>query len=465
VKATRAIANFDSASAMVRALASFLHGRDFPHLGVTAPPRPVARLVNALPARAREQVYIWSGAAEALPPRRLGLVRAEEIARWVAACYPRRAYPAAMIGSSNGAAVHLCAALGIPWLPQTFLIPVRHGGKIDKDEPREAMAWGARQAPPLLARNPELQLHHMHDSNQDRLMISRMAYFRVKRLRLGDAYAGFLRAALPRGATLFVLDCTRTWRTTAVADRHVFQHGALGGAYAEEYEHGGERVSRFLEREGASRRSWDPPESDAERPEAEWGFEYALLDDIERLARQRHWQIRRITFEEPEHLSPFVADLYRAWYRERGLPADRLLVESFILLEPYWVLRTARAFLDEIQRGAVRGVRRGVPRRRRALRRDPGVSLLPWRRVDRNRQARPVERRAQAGSRPVPVRGRGRRCLSARLRCLRALSGRAEGAAGAEPPARALAARTTRRVRRVVRGPVPGDVVVARRHR
>lgn len=33
-------------------------------------------------------------------------------------------------------------------------------------------------------------------------------------------------------------------------------------------------------------------------------------------------------------------DLYRRWYRERGLPGDRLLVESFIVMEPYWALRT-----------------------------------------------------------------------------------------------------------------------------
>ncbi len=45
-------------------------------------------------------------------------------------------------------------------------------------------------------------------------------------------------------------------------------------------------------------------------------------------------------FEDPDDPSPLVADLYRSWYRERGLPTNRLLVESFALLEPYWALRT-----------------------------------------------------------------------------------------------------------------------------
>jgi hypothetical protein len=40
-------------------------------------------------------------------------------------------------------------------------------------------------AGPLLARNPHLVLHQMPDPNQDELMVRQMAYFRVKRTRLG----------------------------------------------------------------------------------------------------------------------------------------------------------------------------------------------------------------------------------------------------------------------------------------
>jgi hypothetical protein len=144
VRASDYVADFDSASAMLRALARYLHGKDFPLLG-TRPAsmlpvmEPLAAAVNALPRRLREAVYIWSGWAEAIPPAQAGGVRAEEIARWVVGEYPRRPYPAAMIGSSNGAAVHLCAALGIPWLPQTFLIPIRRSGA-HPDEPKADLA-------------------------------------------------------------------------------------------------------------------------------------------------------------------------------------------------------------------------------------------------------------------------------------------------------------------------------------
>jgi hypothetical protein len=339
-----AVANFDSATAMVRALAGFLHGRDFPLLGELPPwsesvMRGVGNLVNALPQVLREQVYIWGGWAETIAPERLGTAQAEDVAAWMAALYPQRRFPAVAIGSSNGAAVHLYAALGVPWLPQTFLMPVARAG-LDPDEPKADLAWAREPARMFLEQNPDVRLHHMHDPNQDRLMIQRMAYFRVKRLRLGPAYERFLREALEPGGVILIVECGLKWPTTRLGERHLFQFGALGGATAEEYHRGSPRVEAYLSRYRSRHARWDAPTPDGESPEAEWGFEAALRDDVERLARQQGWRVVRLLFEQPEDLSPVVADFYRQWHRERGVDEGRLLVESFILLEPYWTLRT-----------------------------------------------------------------------------------------------------------------------------
>ncbi len=320
-RGSNSVANFDSAAAMLKALGRFLHGKDFPALGLRKA-APVIPLVNLLPRGARESVYRWSGWSEALPARRLGRVRSEAITRWVTSQYPMRRSHAVAIGSSNGAALHLWAALGIPWLPQTFLIPVRHPG-LDVDDPRAAREWAREPARGLLDRNSDLQLHHMHDPVQDRLMLARMTYFRVKLLRLGEAYERFLVERLEPGGTIVLVDCRRRWPTTRVQNRHVFQLGAMGGLEPDEVH-----------------RRWDAPEPDAESPEAEWGFEAALADDVARIAQRRGFRVRRLAFVEPEHVSPLVAELYRWWYRRRHIESGRLLVESFILLEPYWTLRT-----------------------------------------------------------------------------------------------------------------------------
>src|SRR5207302_10934245 len=123
----------------------FLDGRDFPMLGVLpdwmAPlMKLVAGTVNALPKTPQQWVYRFSGAMEALPQRRLREASTDRIAQWLVDFYPKRKYPAVMIGSSDGALVHLCALFGIPWLPQTCLVPVRRTG-IDPDDQRAELEW------------------------------------------------------------------------------------------------------------------------------------------------------------------------------------------------------------------------------------------------------------------------------------------------------------------------------------
>ncbi|OZM77285.1 hypothetical protein CFP66_36775 [Pseudonocardia sp. MH-G8] len=338
------MAQFDSATTFLRGTAAALRGEDLPALGVV--PRPLAPLVerlvlavNALPVALREQAYRIGSGSEAAPPDELHTVSAEALARWMVAQYPRRQFPAAFIGSSNGALAHLAAALGAPFLPQTFLLPVAQP-QVDPDDPRHGLEAGVGPGRMLLDANPDIALHHMHDPNQDRLSLARMTYFRLKRRRLGPAFTDFLTESLPRGASLLVADCRLRWPVTRLGDRHVFQFGALGGMPAEEFHTGSARVADYLRRYGSARRSWDPPPADDDAPEAEWGFDNALWNDLREVADEQGWRLRRVTFDEPESLSPLVADLYRWWYRRRGLVADRLLVESFALLDPHLVIAT-----------------------------------------------------------------------------------------------------------------------------
>jgi hypothetical protein len=334
------IANFDSATAMLRANAFYLREQEFTGVGfMPRSAKPLGAIINRLPKSVKESIYIWSGFSEAIPGEDMSRVDVEEITSWVCSEYPNREYPAVMIGSSNGAAVHLNAALGIPWLPQTFLIPVQQPD-VHPDDTVDGMEAGREPARLLLEANPDIQLHHMHDANQDRLMLGKMGYFRIKKRTLGPNYQTFLRKHLRPGGTIIINECHRTWPTTRMGERYIFQHGALGGATEDEFHHGSDRVEEYLERYGSHKRRWDSPTKDGETPEAEWGFEPALRDDIEQFAAQNGFNVRRITYREPEHLSPLVADLYRWWYRQRNVRANRLVAESFIVMEPYWILRT-----------------------------------------------------------------------------------------------------------------------------
>jgi hypothetical protein len=332
------VADFDSATAMAEATAAYLRGEDWPALGNPRVLEAPVSHANLLPQKVREKVFILSGALETISPKRLGSVDLDEVGAWLAEEYPARRYPAVALGSSSGAGTYLHAALGSPWLPQTVLLPVRQ--QVHPDDPTTAMEKGEEAGRRLLEANPDWQLHHMHDANQDRLMVRALTYFRVKQRALGASTERFLVERLPPGGTILLMECTTSWRTTRVGERHVFQHGAVGGATEEEFHEGSDRVEDYLERYDSPVRRWDGPEPDTVSPEAEWGFEETLRDDVLRFARERRYRVRRIVFEGPDVLSPLVADLYRWWYRRRRMPANRLMVSSFAINDPTMALRT-----------------------------------------------------------------------------------------------------------------------------
>jgi hypothetical protein len=332
------VADFDSATAMVRATGAYLRGEPFPALGNPPILKPIASRAHHLPKAVRERIFIVAGATETISPRRVHRLNLDAVSSWLSEEYQERRYPAISVGSSNGALVYLYAALGIPWLPQTFFIPVRQ--HVHPDDAMGAMEKGTEPGRRLLEAHPDLQLHHMHDAAQDRLMVRVLTYFRVKRRTLGEGYEQFLLDRLEPGGTILVPDCRLRWQTTRIGERHVFQHGALGGATEDEFHHGSERVAEYLERYDSPVRQWHGPEPDTDSPESEWGFEDALLEDIERFASQHGFRVRRMVFEQPEAISPLVADLYRWWNERRRVHGNRLVVSSFVLNEPYWTIRT-----------------------------------------------------------------------------------------------------------------------------
>jgi len=293
----RYITQFDSATSMVYALSNCLRGEPFAGKGITTEfPRWAGDAINAVPGKAREEIYAWGGWLGSMPVNRIEEINGEAAAKWITEQFPTQSYPGAMVGSANGAAIHIAAALGMPWLPQTLLVTIRR--LLDPDQLKEDIAWGRGIAQKLLEPNPNWQAHQMHDPVQDRLMVSRIAYFRMKYLRLGEAYRAFLGANLAPAASLITVECTLPWPVVEVGERHVFQTGGLAAISPEEYLKGSPRVTEFLRRQGVKTAQWDSPEPTTRMPEAEWGFLQSMLEDSASLAKERAWQLRRLIFTD-----------------------------------------------------------------------------------------------------------------------------------------------------------------------
>ncbi|MBF8191401.1 hypothetical protein ITP53_38025 [Nonomuraea sp. K274] len=84
----KAVASFDSASGMLRALSRFLHDRDVPLIGqgpaaLEGVVASVLGAANRLPRGLQERAYALGGWAEAVPLRRAGEIRSDAPARWV----------------------------------------------------------------------------------------------------------------------------------------------------------------------------------------------------------------------------------------------------------------------------------------------------------------------------------------------------------------------------------------------
>jgi hypothetical protein len=180
-------------------------------------------------------------------------------------------------------------------------------------------------APALLDANPDIRLHQMHDAAQDALMVARMAYFRTKWTSLPDAYARFLADRLEPGAPVLLVHDESVWPVTVVSERHVFQTGGRGGLSPEEH----------LARPHA-------PAADGVAPEAEWGAEPGFSAAVADWCAATGHPLVRIVVDGPQEAAHPVASVLRAWTRARGGRADRLLVPSFVLADPWRTIELGR---------------------------------------------------------------------------------------------------------------------------
>ena len=321
------IASFDSASVLHAATVAALERRMFGHLGQSQILGTGIRALSRLPWPLVRVVYARFGGAEGINPDDLGNVDMQRVAGSFADAYPGGRYPALFVGSSNGALMELAAAMQVPWLPGTLLVPVHRVG--DAHRPDQALEFGERVGPALLDANPGIVLHQMHDSAQDELMVARMTYFRTKWNRLPDAYIRFLETRLEPNAPVFLVNDESTWKVTRVGERHVFQAGGRGGLTADEY----------------LAMPYTPAANDI-APEAEWGADPGFSSAVRDWAAAHGHPIVEVRLDGPQEAAHPVAELLRAWTRDRGGAADRLLVPSFVLgdawrtidlgLVPFW---------------------------------------------------------------------------------------------------------------------------------
>jgi hypothetical protein len=220
---------FDSASTPVRVVAAALAKRRDVGLCLSPAFQVAVHVTAFIPKAVGTPLYSWGAARQAMRPDELtGNLDADAAKGMVEPYKATRHFPALFIGSPVGSIADLAVAAGAAFLPQTFLVLVRTA-KRDPDDIQSLIRASAPLATSLSHCFPKTIIHQMHDPQNDRLTVGRVAYFRMKWRRLPNLYRRFITERLEPGGTIFIVDCRYKWPVLRFSEKHTFQIGGLGG--------------------------------------------------------------------------------------------------------------------------------------------------------------------------------------------------------------------------------------------
>lgn len=315
---------------------------------------PVLGRRGEVPRDARRKALADEASAEAVPVAAVDRIDADAVAAWIVAQYPAPVYPGVVLGSAHGAAVHLAAAAGAPWLPTGFTVtmpwPDGSVGAWDR-----AADWGGRLAARLLAGNPDIAVRQVHDPLRRGHLCGSTVTLHLRWRRLPAAYREFLRTRLASGAPSLQIRDIRTWPVRDVGPGHTFQIGGPAGGWPfEDFAMDNPSFRRLFDSVGGDR--WPALPDNLRTGYAESAGEPGLDAELRRIGAETGRPAHRVLYPDPAALSACVADLLRGWLRREQGGGDRCVVETGRMLDagqvvaaglvPYWCESASRRAAD-----------------------------------------------------------------------------------------------------------------------
>ena len=317
---------------------------------------PVLGRRGELPDARRRVMLAADAVAEAVPLSRIPLVDAEAVAEQIVEHFTADTYPAVVLGSPHGAAVHFAAACGAAWLPTSFTLTAPWPGG-SAGNWVAAMEWGSRLAERLLANNPGISVRQVHDPAARGPLCGATVSLQVRWRTLPSAYRKFLCSRLtPGGSSVLVRDL-RTWPVLEGAGGYSFQTGTpAAGRHPDAYSMADSSFRRLLHRIGEH--DWATADADTALQYTHTSGEPRLEVELREVAARTGRSAHRVLFTDAQALSACVADLYRTWLRPvnggrrcfvgTGRMTDpwRAISRGYV---PYWCESSTRAVTGAAQ--------------------------------------------------------------------------------------------------------------------
>jgi hypothetical protein len=318
---------------------------------------PVLGRHGDLPAGLRREILAADAVDDAVPLPQIHQIDAEAVAAWMVDHYAESAYPAVVLGSPHGAAVHMAVACGAAWLPTSFTLtaPWPSGAAGDWVA---AMAWGTRLAKRILARNPQVAVRQVHDPVLRGSLCGATVSLQVRWRTLPAAYRRFLRSRLtPDGVAVIVRDL-RTWPVLDGPPGYGFQIGSPAtGWRPDDFTMAEPSFERLLHSIGVD--DWPDLERGSPLQYADTSGEPRLESELREVGADIGRNVHRMLYRDPQALSASVADLYRAWLKP-GNGGRRCFVGTGRMMDPwqtiaagsvpYWCETSSRTVTDAAQR-------------------------------------------------------------------------------------------------------------------
>ncbi len=270
-------------------------------------------------------------------------------------------FPVMVMGASlSGAVTYLSLSLGGLFLPQAFVMTLKHGAK--SGNVQEYLHRSMDQALRIADSNPGLMTIQHYDPVHDGWMTRFVNHVRCKLLDLPAAYQEFIRARLEPGGAVVYLEGGATWLRYRLGPRSVFQMGGWGAITPEEFLEGSDRLRAYARKSGLAYTDWKLPDYPLERgPESEWGSEPGLGEALERFCRQEQFRFIRISLPHPHDFSRLAFSTAEKLIEDQGETPAGVLVEMFSQFDatsarqggllPLWLVfntEDSRQFLQEM---------------------------------------------------------------------------------------------------------------------
>jgi hypothetical protein len=273
-------------------------------------------------------------------------------------------FPAITVGAAlGGATTYLSLALGGPFLPQAFVVTLKHGSM--SGDVNEYLNRSLDTALRITDENPGLMTIQHYDPVHDGWLTRFVNHLRFKLLDLPPAYIEFIKSRLEPGGAVVYLEGGATWLRYRVGPRSVFQVGGWGGISAEEFLESSDRLREYARRAGLKYTDWELKGYPLERgPESEWGSEPGLGEALESFCRSEGYRFIRILLPHPNDFSKLAFTAAQKLLDKQGLAPSGVLVEMFSQFDanaarqggllPLWLVFNTDDSLDYLKEMQVR---------------------------------------------------------------------------------------------------------------